>query len=500
MAKRKVKETSTVEAVEEPVKETKVKKTKTVKPKVPTIEEQASKEKELLHKQILDQREFFKSGTTKSIKWRLTQLSNLYSSIKKHESEISEALKTDLNKSEYESYITEIGFVLQEISIAKKNLKKWAKPKKVPGDFLSKPAKGCIVPEPMGTVLIISTWSNPFLLSMQPMVSAIASGDTVVLKSSESSPATSKIIETIVQETFPPEYILFLTPGFIHSQILLGEKFDFIFFTGSKKTGQKIIESAAKYFTPVCMELGGKNPCIVDESANLTIAAKRIVWGKLLNAGQSCVAPDYLLVQESIKKSFIKCIKDEIELQYGTDPLKNPAYPKIVSPKHFARLFSMVPESKVDAINHKIEPTLIDLGQIGNIDIEQHPTMKEEIFGPIFPIISFSKTEDVINYLSSKSVPLCLYLFSQNKVAQQQIVESLKFGSGCLNDVVYNFNAHGLPFGGMGESGMGHRHGEFGFKTFSHYKPILIQDPSKETQFRYEPDDTNLKKIKKLLK
>jgi len=287
------------------------------------IEIQTLQLKESIHSQIIAQNNFFKTNTTKSIKWRLNQLNALYRAIKKYDHEIMAALQADLAKSEFEAYVTEEGFVLHEISIAKKNLKKWAKAKTIKGDILSKPGKGKIVPEPYGTVLIIAPWNYPFLLSIQPLVSAIASGNTAVVKCSENSPATNKVVETIIKETFPPEYIFYVEPGYVQNQILMHEHFDFIFFTGSPKVGKQIMESASKFLTPVCLELGGKSPCIVDESANISLAARKIVWGKLLNAGQTCVAPDYVLVHQSVKDVLIKSIYDEIELQYGENILAN---------------------------------------------------------------------------------------------------------------------------------------------------------------------------------
>lgn len=465
----------------------------------PSIEVQSDQLKETIHAQIEAQKQFFKTNTTKSIKWRLNQLKALYASIKNHEAQIMQALNSDLAKSEFEAYVTEEGFALHEITVTKKNLKKWAKAKKA-SDILSRPGKGKVILEPFGTVLIIAPWNYPFVLAMQPLVSAIASGNTVVLKCSEYSPATNEVIKSIIQEVFPPEHVLYVEPGYQQNQILMHEHFDFIFFTGSPKVGRQIMESASKFLTPVCLELGGKSPCIIEESANISQTAKRIIWGKLLNAGQTCVAPDYILVHNSIKDSLIKTLYEEIEVQYGEDILSNPEYPKIVNSRHFTRLYSMVPEAKVDTTTNKMAPVILDLGALDGNEAQNHPAMKEEIFGPLLPVISYENIDDAIDFVYSRPTPLALYLFTKNKKIQKKVFGSLRFGGGCLNDVINHLCVKGLPFGGIGESGMGNYHGEYGFKTFSHEKSILFQPANKELKYRYAPHKVNLDFIKKFLK
>lgn len=462
------------------------------------IQAQTEQEKILIHSQVSLQKDYFKTNATRPISWRVQQLKKLYSSVKKHEEEILSALQLDLGKSAIESYITEIGPVVHEITLYLKNIKKWSKPEKTDGDRFTKTSKGTVTAEPYGTVLILSPWSAPFLLAFKPLIAAIASGNTVVLKPSEASPETNKIMDEIIQECFPAEYIFFVQPGYMQNQILLREQFDFIFFTGSSKTGKQVMESASKFLTPVCLALGGKNPCIVDETANISAAARKIIWGKLLNAGQNCMAPDYVLVHESEKEHLINSLHDEIEVQYGEFPLKNENYPKIVNTKHFSRLFSMVPDTEVDTSTNKILPTILELGDLFDKTVSKHPTMQEEIFGPILPIISYKDLSDVVNFICERPSPLALYLFTQNKGTENQIFNNIRFGSGCLNDVAIQQFAESVPINGIGDSGFGSVNGKNGFRTFSHYKSVLIQSEEKEKRYRFGKDKTNLTKIKKI--
>lgn len=475
-------------------------KKKTEKESVRQDDVMPEQEKNRIHTLVENQRKYFRSGETKSIKHRKRALKSLYSVIKHHESEIFEALRTDLGKPDFESFTTELGLVLHEISVQRKNLKKWSKPKKAKTTFLSYPAKAKIFPEPFGTTLIMSPWNYPVLLSLQPLVTAIAAGNTAIVKTSEYSPATSEILETIIQESFDPSFVALVKGGFLANQLLLNETFDFIFFTGSPSVGKVVMENAAKNLTPVCLELGGKSPCIVDESANLPIAARRIVWGKLLNAGQTCVAPDYILVHESQKKDLLTQISDEIALQYGDNPIENPEYPKIINTKHFCRLYSLAPSAQVDTASNKIAPTVLDLGDIHSEQALTHPCMREEIFGPIFPIITYTDLEDVIDFIYTRPSPLALYLFSQDKAVQKKILSTLRFGGGCLNDVILHLTPTELPFGGIGQSGMGQYHGKYGFDTFTHLKSVLIQSPKTDMKYRYAPHKNHLKLVRKILK
>lgn len=455
---------------------------------------------EVFHELVTKQREFFKSGVTKPVKWRIKQLNKLFSTIKTHESDILQALNADLGKTEFEAYSTEIGLVYSEIRYQKKHVKKWAKIKKVHGELFFFPAKPKIYPEPFGCTLIMSPWNYPFLLTIEPLVSAIAAGNTAVLKTSEYSPATAQVIDNIIKEAFFPEFITTVQGGYIQNQLLLHEHFDFIFFTGSTAVGKIVMESAAKFLTPVCLELGGKSPCIVDKTANIEVAARRIVWGKFLNAGQTCVAPDYILVDETVKDKLVQAINQEILNQYGDDPLSNPDLPKIINTTHFGRLVSLAPDAQTNSSANKIAPTIMDLGAINGEAVSNHPVMKQEIFGPLLPIITFNNLDEVIDFVYQRPTPLALYFFSKNKKAQKTIFKTLRFGGGCINDVIYQLVSNKLPFGGCGESGMGSYHGKFGFDTFTHYKGVIKQSSWMDLKYRYAPHGDNIAAVKKFLK
>ena len=455
---------------------------------------------EILHNLVTKQKEFFKSGVTKPVKWRIKQLNKLLSAIKAHEADIIQALQTDLGKSEFEAYSTEIGMVYNEIRYQKKHVKKWAKTKKPSGELFFFPGKPRIQPEPFGCTLIMSPWNYPFMLTIDPLVSAISAGNTAVLKTSEYSPATSQVIENIIKESFLPEFITTVQGGYVQNQLLLHEHFDFIFFTGSSNVGKVVMESAAKFLTPVCLELGGKSPCIVDKTANIPITARRIVWGKFLNAGQTCVAPDYVLVDESIKDKLVQALNQEILTQFGEDPLENPDLPKIINSTHFSRLVSLAPDAQTNSATNKIAPTLMDLGAINSKNVANHPVMKDEIFGPLLPIISFTNLDEVIDFVYQRPTPLALYYFSKNRKSQKKIFNTLRFGGGCINDVVYQLVTDKLPFGGCGESGMGSYHGKFGFDAFTHYKGILKQSSWMDLKVRYAPYENKLDTVKKFLK
>ena len=469
-------------------------------PKAKAKTQEKQNDSEIFHNIVTNQKEFFKTGVTKPAKWRIKQLNKLFSTIKAHEADILQALMTDLKKTEYEAYSTEIGIVYSEIRYQKKHVKKWAKTKKSHGELFAFPAKNLIKPEPFGCTLIMSPWNYPFLLTIDPLVSAIAAGNTAVLKTSEFSPATAQVIDNIIKEAFLPEFITTVQGGYIQNQLLLHEHFDFIFFTGSTNVGKVVMESAAKFLTPVCLELGGKSPCIVDKTANIPVAARRIVWGKFLNAGQTCVAPDYILVDESIKESLIQAINQEIQNQYGDNPLTNPELPKIINSRHFGRLVSLAPDAQTDAAENKIAPTIMDLGPVNSEAVLNHPVMKEEIFGPLLPIITFNSLDEVIDFVYHRPTPLALYLFSKNNKTQKKIFNTLRFGGGCINDVIYQLVSNKLPFGGCGESGMGSYHGKFGFDTFTHYKGIVKQSSWMDIKVRYAPHETNIDTVKKFLK
>lgn len=433
------------------------------------------------------QREYFQSGATLSIKFRMEMLKKLYATIKKYETEIGEALTADLGKSAYEGFMCETGLVLSEISYMIKHVRKFAKPKKVHTPLAQFASKSYKKPTPYGNVLIMSPWNYPFLLTIDPIADAIAAGNTAVVKPSAYSPATSAIIKKIITECFSSEYVAVITGGRKENAALLEQKFDFVFFTGSQNVGKEVLRHTAEYLTPAVLELGGKSPCIVDSSAKIELAAKRIVFGKYLNCGQTCVAPDYILCENSIKDELVKEIVVQIKKQYGEKPLENPDYGKIVNEKHFERIYGLIDQEKVvfgggrDATKLQIEPTVTD-------DVTwQDAVMQEEIFGPVLPILTFKTFDDVYAILKDKPKPLALYLFSENKRHIHDITERCSYGGGCINDCVIHLATSEMGFGGVGESGMGSYHGKDGFNAFSHTKSIVDKKTWIDLPMRYQP-------------
>ncbi|MFI8705752.1 aldehyde dehydrogenase [Bacillus sp. NPDC077411] len=446
------------------------------------------------------QKSYFYSGKTRGIDERKQQLRALYESIQRYESEIFAALKLDLNKSEHESYTTEIGYTLKEISFMIKNLSKWSKPKRVKTAMTHIGSKGKIIPEPYGVTLIIAPWNYPFQLAIAPLVGAIAAGNTVVLKPSELTPNVSKVLAKILTELFPSEFVAVMEGGAEVSTALLKEPFDYIFFTGSVGVGKIVMEAAAKQLTPLTLELGGKSPCIVHKDAKLDVTARRIVWGKFLNAGQTCVAPDYVYVHSSIKDQFIEEMRKAVHEQYGEKPLQNEKYVRIVSRRHFERLCSFLEDGQAviggnyDQDKLLIEPTVLT-------DVTWNDAvMEDEIFGPILPLLEYDHIEDVITTVQRHPKPLALYVFSEERDLQKQVTQSISYGGGCINDVVYHLATPYLPFGGVGQSGLGSYHGEQSFQAFSHYKSILSQSTTFDMKIRYSSTKSALKFIRKLLK
>ncbi|MEH2293684.1 aldehyde dehydrogenase [Nostoc sp.] len=447
---------------------------------------------------IQNQREFFQTGKTKDVTFRIEQLKILKQAIIEHEQSIVEALQADLHKPELETYLTEIG-VIKEIDYAIKHLKNWSKPKKaaVSFDFFSYSAR--IYPEPLGVVLIIGPWNYPFQLIISPLVGAIAAGNCAIIKPSEIASHTSGIIAEIIAKHFDPAYIAVVEGDVEASEKLLAEKFDHIFFTGGTAVGKIIMAAAAKYLTPVTLELGGKSPCIVDSGINLEHTIRRITWGKFINAGQTCIAPDYLLVDKKIKKDLIdglgKCLKEF----YGDNPANSPDYARIISPKHFNRLLNFLKDGEViiggktQSSERYIAPTVID-----NVSLEDS-VMQEEIFGPILPIIEYSDIAEAIALINSRPKPLALYLFSQNKNLQKRVLQETSSGGVCINDTVMQVGVSSLPFGGVGDSGIGNYHGKASFDTFSHNKSVLQNSFWLDLKWRYAPYEGKLPLIKKLL-
>ena len=439
-------------------------------------------------KNLLDkQRAYYKSGVTIPVEFRMEQLKKLYAIVKKYETKINDALTADLGKSHYEGFMCESGLVLTEISYMIKHVRKFAKRKTVPTPLAQFHSHSYKQPVPYGNVLIMSPWNYPFLLTLDPLVDAIAAGNTAIIKPSAYSPATSDIIVKIVKECFEPEYVTVVTGGRAENAALLEQKFDFVFFTGSQGVGKEVLRHTAEHLTPVVLELGGKSPCIVDASANIKLAAKRIVFGKYLNCGQTCVAPDYILCEKSIKDEFVKAVVAEVKKQYGENVLSNKDYGKIVNEKHFERLCGLIDSEKVviggetNSVTYQIAPTVMD-----NVTYDD-AVMGEEIFGPIMPILTFEDFDSVVEELKDKDKPLALYLFTNNKNHVKRVTTELSYGGGCINDVVIHLATSAMGFGGVGESGMGTYHGKDGFDTFSHYKSIVEKKTWLDLPMRYQP-------------
>ena len=447
---------------------------------------------------IKQQREFFATGQTKDLAFRRAQLKKLKQVINNNQSQVLAALKADLNKPEFEGYFEIV--VTQDIDYALKHLNSWVKPKKVKMPLMQFPASGYIYPEPLGIVLIIGPWNYPFSLMISPLVGAIAAGNCAVLKPSEIAPQTSQVIAEIIGNNFDPSYIAVLEGGVETSQELLAEKFARIFFTGGTKVGKIIMEAAAKNLAPVTLELGGKSPCIVAADVNITEAAKRITWGKFLNAGQTCIAPDYLLVDRRIKTDLMAAMKKCIEDFYGDNPASSPDYARIVNEKQFNRLQGLLKDGTVaiggqtDAAEKYIAPTILD-----QVPLDA-PVMEEEIFGPILPVIAYDDLQEAIELINARPKPLALYLFSQDPDQQQQVLANTSSGGVCLNDTIMQVGVPTLPFGGVGESGIGSYHGQASFDTFTHYKSVLKKSFRFDLNWRYAPYQQKLAKMKKLLK
>ena len=433
------------------------------------------------------QRNYYKSGATIPVKFRMEQLRKLYAAVKQHEPEINQALKEDLGKSHYEGFMCESGLVLSEISYMLRHTKRFAKRKTVHTPLAQFASHSFQQPVPYGNTLIMSPWNYPFLLSMDPLADAIAAGNTAIVKPSAYAPATGKIIERIIAECFAPEYVAVVTGGRAENTALLDQKFDLVFFTGSQAVGKEVLRRAAEHLTPAVLELGGKSPCIVDASANIPLAAKRIVFGKYLNCGQTCVAPDYILCEKSVKEEFIAEVIRQIKKQFGEKPLENKDYGKIINVKHFLRLYGLIDQSKV-VIGGEINP---DACQIAPTVMDrvtwEDAVMKEEIFGPIMPVLTFEDFDMLMEELKEREKPLALYLFTGNKQHIRRVTSELSYGGGCINDAVIHLATSEMGFGGVGESGMGAYHGKAGFDAFSHYKSIVDKKTWMDLPMRYQP-------------
>ena len=436
---------------------------------------------------IQTQRAFFDSGATLPVDSRIQALKKLQSCILRYEEEIGEALKQDLGKSSYESYMCETGLVLSEISYMLRHVRSYAREKRVRTPLAQFHSRSFKKPSPYGVVLIMSPWNYPFLLTLDPLVDAIAAGNTAVVKPSAYSPHTSDLMVKIIKESFPPEYVTVVTGGRAENTCLLNEHFDYIFFTGSQAVGREVMRCASAHLTPVTLELGGKSPCIVEKTANLKLAAKRIVFGKYLNCGQTCVAPDYIYCDASIKDQLIEEIKRQVRLQYTEQPPSNPAYGKIINEKHFQRILRLIDPEKVvlggksNPETLQIEPTVMD-----QVTFED-AVMQEEIFGPLMPILTYDSLDEAIRKINAMAHPLALYIFTSSKETARKVTARCQFGGGCINDTIIHLATSEMGFGGFGESGMGSYHGKEGFDTFSHYKSIVDKKTWLDLPMRYQP-------------
>ena len=419
------------------------------------------------------QRAFFVSGRTLDVDFRIQALKKLRKALKEYEEAIAQALYEDLGKSSEESYMCETGMVPAEISYMLKHIRRFAREKTVVTPLSQFASRSYQKPMPYGVTLIMSPWNYPLMLTLDPLVDALAAGNTAVVKPSAYSPATTAVLGRMLREIFPEEYVAVVTGGREENGFLLEQKFDYIFFTGSKNVGKLVLEKAAKHLTPATLELGGKSPCIVDASAKIDLAAKRIVFGKFLNCGQTCVAPDYILCHSAVKERLIDCLKKEICRQYGKDALRDPSWGKIITQRHFERIIRLIDGEKVvigggyDAQTRKIEPTVMD-----HVTWDDR-VMGEEIFGPVLPILTFEHIQDVIDTLNSKDKPLALYIYAEDKAVIEAVTSRCSFGGGCVNDCIIHLATSRMGFGGVGESGMGSYHGKCGFDTFSHTKNIV---------------------------
>ena len=442
---------------------------------------------EQIHQLVEKQRSFFATGATLDVGYRIQALKKLKQALLENEEAINEALCSDLGKSSAESYMCETGMVLSELSYMLSHVRRLAKEQTVATPLAQFASRSYRKPSPYGVALIMSPWNYPLMLALDPLVDAIAAGNTAIVKPSAYSPATSALLERLLGQLYPQEYVAVVTGGREENRFLLEEKFDYIFFTGSKSVGRLVLEKAAVHLTPATLELGGKSPCIVDKSAKLSLAARRIVFGKFLNCGQTCVAPDYILCHKDVKDAFVECLKQEIRKQYGTDYRTNPLYGKIISRRHFDRVCGLIDPAKVilgggaDPDTRKIEPTILD-----NITWED-AVMGEEIFGPVLPILTFDSMDEVVETVNSHDKPLALYIYAQDKAVIRTVTSRCAFGGGCVNDCIIHLATSNMGFGGVGESGMGAYHGKVGFETFSHYKSIVDKKTWLDLPMRYQP-------------
>lgn len=448
-----------------------------------------------------NQKAFFQTGVTKDVSFRIEQLKKLKQILVDNEELLIEEVHKDFKKSAFETYVTEIGLVITDINYAIKNVESWAKQRSVSTSLVNFPSKNFIITEPYGSALIIAPWNYPILLALQPLVGAIAAGNTAILKPSELTPNTSSTLEKLLSESFEDEFLKVILGSVEESSALVKMDFDYIFFTGSTRVGKIIMRDAAERLTPLTLELGGKSPCIVDQTANLEVSAKRIAWGKFVNAGQTCVAPDYLLVEQSVKTEFLDHLKIAINQLYGDNPKESPDFPRIINDAHFDRLVALLNDGDTvvggesEKESRYIGPTILN-----NITLEDS-IMQDEIFGPILPVLEFESVEECIQIINERPRPLALYIFTSDQAMEDRIMSTVSFGGGAVNDTIAQLGNHHLSFGGVGASGFGSYHGKSSFDCFSHKKSVMKKPFWPDVPIRYAPyDDIKLGLVKKVLK
>ena len=441
-----------------------------------------------LQQTIAKQRAYFKTGVTKDVNWRIKQIKKLMQLISKNEAKISEALKQDLHKASYESLSVEIGPVFADASHILQHIREWAEPETVPTSLFHMPGGSKIYKEPYGNVLLISPWNYPFLLTISPLIGAMSAGNCVLIKPSEHSVATSRVMEELINQNFDEGYIHVVQGDAEITQEILKSRWDYIFFTGGTEIGRIIYQAAARHLTPVTLELGGKSPCVVDKQVNVDLAAKRITWGKTINSGQTCIAPDYLYVHEDIKDKMIDALKKHIRKSYGDAPMDHPDYCKIINQRQYSRLKNylndgpIVSGGKFDDAKQMIEPTIL------LNPAKDSPVMTEEIFGPILPVFTFKKIDEAIDFINEREKPLAAYIFSNSNKVREKFLTSTSSGGACVNDTVLHISSSNMAFGGVGESGTGGYHGKFSFDTFSHHKSVMHRMPHMlDPYLRYAP-------------
>lgn len=444
------------------------------------------------------QKAFFYTGKTKDLRFREAALLRLEQAILKYEKDICRALKADLHKAPFESYMSEIGMTLSELSYMKKHMRGWARRRQVPTPIAQFPAKSFVEKEPYGCVLVMAPWNYPFMLCMEPLIGALAAGNCCVVKPSNYAPATARILKQLLEEIFPPEYVTVVLGGREENQALLSLHFDYIFFTGGKTVGRLVMEKAAKHLTPVTLELGGKSPCIIDETADLKLAARRLAFGKFLNAGQTCVAPDYLLIQERVKEPFLQYLEQCLEKMYGKNPLDNPNYPRIVNRKHYDRLLGLMEEEQIFLGGACREETLQIAPTVLTGVTRTSKSMQEEIFGPILPVLTFRELLEAEEFVLEGEKPLALYLFTRSRKNEREVLQKLSFGGGCINDTIIHLATSHMGFGGVGASGMGSYHGKKSFDTFTHEKSMVKKSGFLDLPIRYHPYSGKKEKLLRL--